>query len=531
MILGTLPDRPLHLITGPRPNPATGVAPVMRFTSLIVELVRARPKLIFWFVVLLQAALWLVLPMLLYRSPPGDIATLLAFGREYQVGTDVGPPLAFWLADIAYRFAGNHIFGVYLLAQLCFIVTMWALFELGGAIVGRQQAVLAVMLTAAIAVFSFPGVEFGPTVLARPLWALVLLHAFRVIGQGRRNAWFALSIESGLLLLTSHAAVLLLLLLFGFMLATARGRRALASVDPWFAVAVVAVLVLPYLMWLFRSHALQLPELPPVQGLGARAVRWGELLAMLVLAMSGIALLAVFNSVRLARDPDTAPVIFRPPVEPFARRFVLFFALAPAIAATLVTALFGFDQIVGGAGTVILMTGLAVIVVSGDLIPLRRQELLRTIWAALIIAPAAAVLAMTLLQPWTSAGEVKTSLPANDMGRFFSDSFERRTGQRLQAVAGDPQLSSLIGFAASRHPHVFFDATPQRTPWLTSEKFGQTGGIVVWRAADTAGTPPDDIARRFPGLAPEVPRAFERMVAGRQPLLRIGWAIVRPASP
>ena len=55
--------------------------------------------------------------MLLYRSPPGDLATVLAFGREYQVGTWLGPPLAFWLADIAFRAAGNHMFGVYLLAQ------------------------------------------------------------------------------------------------------------------------------------------------------------------------------------------------------------------------------------------------------------------------------------------------------------------------------------------------------------------------------------------------------------------------------
>ena len=59
----------------------------MRFTSLIVELIRARPRLVVWLVVLVQAALWLILPMLLYRSPPGDLATVLAFGREYQVGT------------------------------------------------------------------------------------------------------------------------------------------------------------------------------------------------------------------------------------------------------------------------------------------------------------------------------------------------------------------------------------------------------------------------------------------------------------
>ncbi len=78
-----------------------------------------------------QAALWLLVPLLLYRSPPGDLATVLAYGREYQVGTYLGPPLAFWLADIAFRAAGNHIFGVYLLAQLCSIAMFWTLVSAG----------------------------------------------------------------------------------------------------------------------------------------------------------------------------------------------------------------------------------------------------------------------------------------------------------------------------------------------------------------------------------------------------------------
>ena len=118
----------------------------MRFTSLVVELIRARPRLVVWLVVLLQAGLWLILPALLYRSPPGDVATLLAFGREYQVGTDLGPPLASWLADIAFRAVGNHMFGVYLLAQICTVVTFLTFYHLARAIVGGQQAVLAVLL-------------------------------------------------------------------------------------------------------------------------------------------------------------------------------------------------------------------------------------------------------------------------------------------------------------------------------------------------------------------------------------------------
>src|SRR6202790_5829421 len=264
----------------------------MRFTSLVIELIRARPRLVVWLVVLLQAGLWLFVPMLVDRSPPGDLATVLAYGREYQVGTDLGPPLAFWLADLAFRAAGNHVFGVYLLAQLCSVATFWTLYLLARAIVGGQQAVLAVLLTMTILAFSSPGVEFGPLVLARPFWALLLLHSWQLIGQNRRNAWFAWSIEAGLLLLTTPAAIGLLALIAGFALATRRGRRTLMSFDPLFALLVIVVLVLPYLIWLIRADALALPPWPEVAELSGRARHWAGLLGGLLLAISGIGVVA-----------------------------------------------------------------------------------------------------------------------------------------------------------------------------------------------------------------------------------------------
>lgn len=502
----------------------------MRFTSLIVELIRARPRLVFWIVVLFQAALWLGVPLLLYRGPPGDIATILAYGREYQVGTDLGPPLAFWLADIAFRAAGHHMFGVYVLSQLCFIATFYALFALGRAIVGAQHAVIAVLLTLTVTAFSSPGLEFGPAVLARPLWALVLLHAWLVIGQGRRNAWFALSIEAGLLLLTTSAAIGLLLLPIGFALATARGRRHLRSFDPLFALMVIVVLVLPYLIWLLRAETLMPPVWPAAANLGAHALLWGELLAWLLLAMAGIVVLTLMNTGRLVRKPEDAPIVYRPPMDPLARHYVFFFALVPPLLGSLLAALFGYDAVVGGAGILLMMSGLAVVIATGDLIYLRRQRLLRKVWAFAIVMPAVAVFIAVLILPWTGTAEQATAFPSREIGRFFGESFERRTNRPLQAVAGDAQLAALIGMGASR-PHLFLDATPERTPWGTMAKFNATGGVVVWRASDTVGTPPPDIARRFPGLAPEVPRAFERLVTGRQNLLRVGWAIVRPKAP
>jgi len=168
------------------------------------------------------------------------------------------------------------MFGVYLLAQLCSVATFWTLYLLARAVVGGQQGVLAVLLTMTILAFSSPGVEFGPLVLARPLWALLLLHSWQLIGQNRRNAWLP-GHRVGLLLLTTPAAMGLLALIVGFALATSRGRRMLMSFDPLFALLVIIVLALPYIVWLIRADALVSPHWPAAD-LGERALHWVGLL-------------------------------------------------------------------------------------------------------------------------------------------------------------------------------------------------------------------------------------------------------------
>src|SRR5665213_1385452 len=146
----------------------------MHYVSLIIEFLRGRPKLVFWCVALTQAALWSILPSLFFSSPPGEVPMLLAIGHEFQLGSYLGPPLAFWLGELAFRIAGGV--GVYVLAQGCIVAAYWAVFTLGRAIVGTRHAVLAILLMVGIAAFAVPSPDFGPAVLAAPLWALALLY-------------------------------------------------------------------------------------------------------------------------------------------------------------------------------------------------------------------------------------------------------------------------------------------------------------------------------------------------------------------
>jgi len=500
----------------------------MRFTSLIVELVRAKPRWIFWGAVLAFALVWLILPALLYLSPPGEVPTVLAFGHEYQVGTTLGPPLSFWLADIAFRLVGGYAFGVYLLAQICFLVMMGAVFALARALVGAQQGVLAALLTLAIAAFSFPGLEFGPAILARPLWALALLHTWRVIGEGRRDAWFALSIEIGLLFLTTAMAPVLLLLLVIFALATARGRAALHSIDPLFGALVIAIIALPYMIWRARSGA-PLPH-PVPTSIEAYAHQSGELFGTLLLSTLGLVALIVANARIFEPKGENPPAIFRPPVEPLARRFVVYFGALPPLLFVLAPPVFGLDHVAGGDGVALMLIGLLAVILGGDLIYLRRQQVLRTIWLSAMAVPVIVALAAVFVEPWTDATETQTSLPARTMGKFFADNYRLRTDRPLPAVAGDPEIASLIGLGTPSRPQVLFSGFYGKTPWVDAATINIGGGLVVWRAHDTVGAPPEAVAKTFPGLVAEVPRVFDRLIEGRLEPLRIGWGVVRPRN-
>ncbi len=88
----------------------------------------------------------------------------------------------------------------------------------------------------------------------------------------------------------------------------------------------------------------------------------------------------------------------------------------------------------------------------------------------------------------------------------------------------------LVALGSPSRPHVYFNWAPERSPWATAADMQKQGGLLVWPAADNAGTPPAELKAQFPALVPEVPRSFARPVQGLLPLIRLGWAVLRPQA-
>jgi 4-amino-4-deoxy-L-arabinose transferase-like glycosyltransferase len=478
---------------------------------------------------LAQGALWTLVPALFYPAPPGDVPLALAVGKEWLLGSPYGPPLAFWAADVAFRLAG--IVGVYLLSQLCVVVTFVAVFALGRRLVGAAHATMAILLMVGISVFTVPTLEFGPAVLAMPLTAAALLFCWRALTDNGYFDWIALGATLGMLLLTTYAGLILFGLIALFILATPRGRGRLRSIKPLAMLAVAGLVNLPHLYWLYGTGFDPLPALKALPGLMVgekRLMAWANLLLLLLFSHAGLVVLACVAGGLFAGRRALAPAVERLPVDAFARGFVYFFALAPAFVATLLAVLFGRTTPVGGAEPLVVLTGLAVIVAAGDVIRLYRQRAGALVWLGLLVVPPAVIVAATVTLPWTAAVDLEVSKPANAMGQFFTETFRRRTGKPLAIVVGDARTAGLVALASPDRPSLYLDASPARAPWLDDEAVRQKGAIVLWTATDTAGTPPPALKERFPDLVPEVPRSFDRSVQGRLPLLRIGWAMIRP---
>lgn len=512
------------------PSRAPGHARLMLQVSIIFELLRAHTRALFWLIALTQGVLWWIVPALFYGAPPGDLPLVLAVGHEFQLGSYFGPPLAFWLAEITYDLAGMP--GVYLLSQICVVVTYWSIFELGRATVGVTHAGIAVMLMVGIVAFSVPTPEFGPSILAMALTALIMLHFWRAAAQARRIYWAALAVEIGLLLLTSYAGLILFATLIAFMLITERGRALLGSIEPWLAGLLAAFLTFPYLIWVDAQERAFAPLFERLQAVPTtmHILDWIRMPARILLVHGGliilIALAAGFGRTAVQRLPEFP----RAPVHPFAKRFIYTFAIAPLAVSALLAVILGEPEPVGGIAPVVVLSALAVVVAAGDMIRLHRQRVLSLVWGAMLVAPPVIVIDAIMLLPVITGVEFAISEPANTIGRYFSESFQRRTGKPLEIAAGEPRLAALVALKSRPRASLYLDATPERSPWVTAQDLSRKGAVVVWSAADTGVGPPPDIKTRFPTLTPDVPRAFDRFTFGGKPPVRIGWGIQRPVT-
>ncbi|ADZ69219.1 glycosyltransferase family 39 protein [Polymorphum gilvum] len=450
-------------------------------------LASARPRDMLALFCLSQIVLWTVLPGLASSAPALDVANLIVWGQEWQLGYYKHPPLPAWLLEIARLGLGGPIWGPLLLSQIFIALTYLFVFLLGRRLLGERDAVIGTALLAGVYYFSWPTPEFNHNVVQMPLWAAAFF-VFSLIHDTPRRLfpWLALGLIAGIGLYAKYS-VLVQFAVFGlWVLADPRLRPALRSPGPWLGAILAVVLALPHLLWLIESDFLPIAYARERSALESGSP-WRAFDFVLTQAADHLPMLLPL-ALGLLPWRRAAPAAVAPAG---ALRFLAIATFGPALFTALVA-------LTGNTG-VKDMWGAPMFATSGLFVTALIRSRLGEADAGRLLAGCFALvagfsLAYALQVPVATAFDRKMpriGYPMAEIGAEMTRIWRDKTGKPLVFVGGDGWISCLVSLGSDDSPSVLFDWNHDFSPWIGERDIETYGILAVWRAGQTVLLPQD----------------------------------------
>ncbi len=444
-----------------------------------------------WFALAYVLA-WSLLPPLLGSSLPLDVAESLSWGHEWQWGYYKHPPLAPWLLELSYR-AFGHV-GPFFLSQLFIALTLWIVWRTGCRLMPRERAFIGTLLTMGVAYYTRPALEFNHNIAQMPFWAAVG-YGFTAALQkdGRLRHWALVGVAGGLGLITKYSVGALLATLALYLLATP-ARRQLLRPGPWLALALMALIFWPHLMWLQHTDWLPMAYASSRASADGDVSRTDALNFMLTQCLNHvplalIVLAAAFFTRRqrralAAHDPGAA----RWRLHSARPAYLLVLAAGSALLVSAVGLALGLRVRDMWGVPMWVFSGLLVAawLPSAGLRPMR-PYLLRglAVWLVLVSVLTFAFLA------WGAHWRQRPSRmdwPQAALARQADAAWQSQSRCAIDSVSGDYWLVGLLAAQMPERPSVFIAGDERFSPWISPERLAARG--TLWVGLDGDAPPP-----------------------------------------
>ncbi|QCI63548.1 glycosyltransferase family 39 protein [Phreatobacter stygius] len=474
---------------------ATAVASGATFTALptgsrtIGQLLIERGTMLFWSLVGLHAAIAVAAPAFGFITLPRDTLEGFIWGRTFQWGFSKHPPLQAWILGLTEWLAPSAIWLAYLYAQICVVITLWAVWRLGRSILGERQGLIAALLTLFGVHYYGPSMAtFTPDTLSAPLWALTGLFWWRAVVEERPRAWYGFALAVAFSIYAKYVVLLLVGVLGIFTLATPRGRAALRRRDPWLAALICLVLAAPHLNWVVDtsfstfgyafSHGEKATSIVIrlyfcLAFLAAQISQHGMLIVLLLVAVG-------FGRLR----PRAELVVDGRRVPAFEQAALLTMAFAPIAVALVVNFAVGGEFRQGRGTALFAFSGIAALMLIGPRLELGRLRLAAVLALLVIVVLPVGNAFHHHARLAMGAGVVPTLYPAESLADQLTSRWRDDTDQPLRIVIGDRWHAGNVAFYSLDRPLILLDGDTRQAPWVTEEMLARYGGIIVWQPED-----------------------------------------------
>lgn len=511
-------------------------APIPRIFQawdLPLRLLQRAPETLLVWILSVYGVLWFV-ACISFPSMPFDSYEMFLFGKEMQWGYWKHPPLEPWLTEIAYTLTGHWIQSHFVLAIASIVVTLYFVWLIGAEIVGRSGAVLAVALTILIYYFGPPVTMYSHNVGQLPIWAATVYIYRKAVLGNTRSDWILLGIAAAVLMYSKYSGALLLAVLAGHLLLTTEGRKRISTAGPYIAALIGLLLLLPNLIWLMQTHFSPITfafDRPPVTGLLPRAGSALKFLSAQAGFHAGIFVIAGLALCRWIPWQGEPVEIKLDRPSRFDRSLVLSTALVPLLAIGAITFWAGVDQRPEIGGSLVALSGLAVVAVLPSRIVLHAPRFVTLIWLLVLVGLPIGHVAFIYAKAHTSDRFLTQMYPARELSAAIQTIWSSRTSRPLDIVTGDFMQAGFVALYATPRPSVFIDADFHKSRWITPRRLRQSGTLVLWSTEDFHRT--DEIPLPYKDALSGLPAQIGTMQLplGGGRTQTYGWAVLLPVEP
>jgi hypothetical protein len=238
-------------------------------------------------------------------------------------------------------------------------------------------------------------------------------------------------------------------------------------------------------------------------------------------------LLAAIPKLPLQGEPAT---LERDDPSAFDKSLIVMAAFLPLLMIGAMTAWAGVDQRPEIGGSLVALSGLAMVVLLPKKITLRAPRLVTTLWLLALIGLPIGHVAYNYAKA-SGAGRVPTQMwPAQELSKAMQSIWNGKSFRRFDIVTGDFMQAGFVALYASPRPSVFIDGDFRKSPWITPERLKTSGTLVLWSTADFPRTDEIPEPYRAPLVAAGLTATLGTLVLplGHGKSQTYGWAVMLP---
>lgn len=473
--------------------------------------------------------LWFLLPTLLQPNANLDVVEGLTWGQEWQLGYDKHPLLAPWLTYAITLLSPASNWPIFLLSQIAVVTAFWAQYAVGRTFLGKQPALVAVLLLTLVPYYNYLAPEFNPNILQLAIWALTVLFGFRAINHNRIRDWILLGVCSGLAMLTKYYAVVLLLSIACYFL-TPAGRPFWRQKGIYIALIAAVLVWLPNLIWLIE-HDFSTIRYGAARGSGNEKALADHLINPLRFGLSQLAALIIllptfFLLIRGDRKQSSS----EEPTLSANRTFLTLITLGPLIITLLISLATGMRLRSMWGTPLFTFLPLWLMVFSGILLTDVRMKKLIRVWAVTSLFFVSVFLIEMLIAPQFGKLKKRAHFPGEAIATKLTTEWQQRYPQPLKYAVASIWLGGNLAYYSEQHPSILYDADISRSPWIDEDALVREGGLIVWNESmDGEMAQYEMLLKRYPQAEVQPPFQYRWHMNTTKEPVQIGWAIIPPA--